>query len=45
MGIGLALVGRILQDHDGRLDIRRMKYGGTEALVELPPAGLRPAKK
>jgi signal transduction histidine kinase len=45
MGIGLALVGRILQDHDGRLDIRRMKSGGTEALVELPPAGLRPAKK
>ncbi|MCI5224187.1 MAG: histidine kinase, partial [Candidatus Electrothrix sp. AR4] len=35
-GVGLALVERIVRDHDGKLLIRRRESGGTEVLVTLP---------
>ena len=35
-GIGLALVKRIVSDHDGVLEIRKLEKGGTEATVTLP---------
>ena len=35
-GIGLALVKRIVRDHDGVLEIRKLNTGGTEATVTLP---------
>jgi signal transduction histidine kinase len=35
-GIGLSLVKRIVSDHDGVLEIRKMDKGGTEAIVTLP---------
>ncbi|MEA2114296.1 MAG: response regulator [Thermodesulfobacteriota bacterium] len=35
-GIGLALVKRIVSDHDGALEIRKLEKGGTEAVVTLP---------
>jgi signal transduction histidine kinase len=35
-GIGLALVKRIVSDHDGRLFIKKRDGGGTEAMVTLP---------
>lgn len=35
-GIGLALVKRIVSDHDGVLEIRKLDTGGTEAIVTLP---------
>ncbi|MBW1750860.1 MAG: response regulator [Deltaproteobacteria bacterium] len=35
-GIGLALVKRIVSDHDGVLEIKKLDTGGTEAVVTLP---------
>ncbi len=35
-GIGLALVKRIVSDHDGALEIQKLDTGGTEATVTLP---------
>ncbi|XOF32339.1 MAG: response regulator [Candidatus Electrothrix sp. YB6] len=35
-GVGLALVERIVSDHDGELVIRSQKGGGTEVIVTLP---------
>ena len=35
-GIGLALVKRIVSDHEGVLKIRKLDTGGTEAVVTLP---------
>ena len=35
-GIGLALVKRIVSDHDGVLEIRKLETGGTEDTVTLP---------
>ena len=35
-GIGLALVKRIISDHNGALEIKKLATGGTEATVTLP---------
>ncbi len=35
-GVGLALVERIVNDHNGELVIRSQKSGGTEVIVTLP---------
>jgi signal transduction histidine kinase/DNA-binding response OmpR family regulator len=35
-GVGLALVDRIIKDHDGTLAIRRRESGGTEVIITLP---------
>ncbi|MCI5158684.1 MAG: sensor histidine kinase [Candidatus Electrothrix sp. AUS1_2] len=35
-GIGLALVERIIKDHDGKLIIRNRESGGTEVEITLP---------
>ena len=36
IGIGLALVKRIISDHNGALEIKKLATGGTEATVTLP---------
>ena len=35
-GVGLALVERIVKDHQGKLYIRCRESGGTEVIVTLP---------
>jgi signal transduction histidine kinase len=35
-GVGLALVERIVKDHEGTLHIRGRESGGTEVIVTLP---------
>ncbi|MCI5211992.1 MAG: GHKL domain-containing protein, partial [Candidatus Electrothrix sp. ATG2] len=35
-GVGLALVERIINDHQGELIIRNRKSGGTEVVIALP---------
>ncbi|MDH3348898.1 MAG: response regulator [Desulfobulbaceae bacterium] len=35
-GMGLALVNRIVKDHDGMVNIKSMPGGGTEVMVSLP---------
>jgi len=35
-GLGLSLAYRIIEDHDGRLEIQQPKQGGTRMLIHLP---------
>ena len=35
-GVGLALVERIVKDHQGKLNIRSRECGGTEVIITLP---------
>jgi two-component system NtrC family sensor kinase len=36
-GLGLAIVQRIIEDHGGRVDVRRAREGGAAFAVTLPP--------
>jgi signal transduction histidine kinase len=38
-GLGLALVRRIVEEHDGQCDIRNRSEGGAEATIRLPLGG------
>jgi signal transduction histidine kinase len=38
-GLGLAIVQRIVEDHGGRVDVRRAREGGAGFAVTLPPWG------
>ena len=38
-GLGLAIVQRIIEDHGGRIDVRRAREGGAGFAVTLPPWG------
>ena len=38
-GLGLAIVLRIVEDHGGRVDVRRAREGGAGFAVTLPPWG------
>jgi signal transduction histidine kinase len=38
-GLGLAIVSKIVQDHEGTVEIARTSESGTTVLVRLPPSG------
>ena len=35
-GLGLAIVNKIIEEHSGKIDIRRNKIKGTSVSVKLP---------
>jgi signal transduction histidine kinase len=41
-GLGLALVRRVIEEHEGTVSLESLPYGGAEALIRLPRSGGNP---
>jgi len=44
-GLGMAIVYRIVKDHQGRIEVKRGTEKGTEVVVHLPPVGRGGSKR